>query len=1744
MRLGRGFWVGLLLGALVVTARAELVVARESLWQFRKGTNEVSSPLEAWRGSGYSTAGWPAGRAPFHYGEAGITVGTRLGDMRNAYSCVFLRRSFDLPVGDRLGSVTLTAWCDDGFVAWINGVEVARYRVNAGPVTFSSVANSSAPEPVAPVSYTFTNLALFKPAGNILAVQAFNRARDNGDFQFDAQLEAAPRDDTPPRMVAVDPPPGRVGALDQIQVTFSEAVQGLDEEDLTVNGVPCQRISGGGSVFTFHFPQPAYGAVAVAWAAAPGVSDLASPPNLLDLAAGFASWQYDLADGVRPALTGQHPAPGSGVRVLAAVEVEFSEAVTGLEAGDLLVNGQPARDVRGFGHGRYVFTFPPVPDGPATLAWAVAHGITDLADPPNSFAGEAWTVRVDSQAAMPPIAIVEFCASNVSGLRDEDGDAEDWIELVNAGDAPVDLAGWSLTDDPGEPGKWGLPSGILPAGERLVVFASGKDRREAMPGARWHTNFKLAGDGEYLALFNSDSPRSPVTEFKPRYPDQRNDHSYGLTSGGWRYFATPTPGAPNDASTLSGVVEPVAFSVARGFFSQPFSLTLSSSTPGAEIWYTTDGSVPGPTNGRLYAGPVAIETTTVLRAAAFGTDALPSRVTTHTYLFPAAVWRQPAQPPGFPATWGASKVTPGDYAMDPRVVDDPAHADLLGPGLTNLPALCLTLPVEDWFSPARGIYSNGEREGIAWERAGSLEFFAPDGDSFQENCGLRIQGGSSTQPWKSYKLSLRATFRNDYGPARLEHALFPGSPVQRFNTFILDAGLNYFWSYGGGVSPEEQRRRAKYVADQFASDLQTALGTPAPRGRFVHLFLNGLYWGLHNLHEEPEAAFAAEWFGGAPEEYDVIKHTGDNVLDGDPRAWNAMLRLARSVPADPAAYGALSEQLDLPSLADYLIVHFYLGNTDWPQHNWYAVRRRVPGGLWRFISWDSEHVLKSPTEDRTGVNHPNSPAELYALLRGHPEFRLLFADRAHRAFFNGGPLQVNPARPAWNPASPQDNQPAASYQRRVAEIDLALIAESARWGDNQRPAQPYTRHVEYRAELNWLHTQYFPVRSANVLQQLRAAGLYPGVAAPAFNQHGGWVPRGFALTLTAPAGVIYYTLDGSDPRVPGAGTPHPRAQVWRTGQSLALTAPVWVKARALANGVWSALTEARFAVGEADTPLRLTELMYDSGSGSALDFLELMNTSPADLDVSGWSLDGVRFVFPPGTVLPAGTIIVLTADTDPAAFARAHPGLAPYGAFGGGLANDGETLALREASGRSLWKLRYDPQPPWPAANGTGRSLEIVDPAGDPNDPANWRASDAPGGTPGRRVRPPAAIVRLNELLAAPSPRPLVLPPEPDWIELLNTANVPISLARWSLSDGRDPRRFVFPPDAILAANGFLTLIATDAAGWSGLATGFGLAREGQTVTLYDDATNVVDSVTYGPALVGASLGRGEAGEWTLNRPTPGATNAPLPVVAADFLAINEWVANPLPGEDDWLELHNRHPTGAVNVLGCEVATATARARLGYPAFVAPGGFLRLWATGRSGPDSAGLKLPAAGGFIELRNPSGALVDRVAYPAQSEGPSSGRLPDGTGLPKVLSALTPGGPNSDSPADSDWDGDGLPDTWETAHGLDARRAGGTDGRWGDADGDLASNAEELAAGTHPLSALSRLALRLVQAPDGRAWLRLPAVAGRAYVIEVAASFRPDGWEVLQELGPLEVSGDLEVPLTAGVDVTRFFRVRLK
>lgn len=1578
-----GFWTD---------ASAEILVTTNSPWRFRKGASEASSPTNAWRALAFDDSTWSLGNAPFYYDAdpAPVYTGnTLLGDMQNGYTCVFMRRKFVIANAAEIATLTLRFWCDDGFVAWINGTLVTNYNQTSGNYACTNVASIGAAEPLQWFGYTLTVPQSYLVNGtNVIAVQAFNRPITSSDFVIDLELTSALNDSNPPTIASVNPPPGVVSTLSQITVMFSEPVAGVSFSDLLLNGIPATGVNGVGTTYTFAVDQPPYGGVQMSWDAGASITDFGSPPNPFNPTGPGATWQYNLVDAIPPVVAALNPLAGVTVQSLSQIEVTFSEPVTGVNASDLLINGSPASSVVGSLAGPYVFQFASVPAGAIQVGWASGHNIRDTAATPNNFAGGNWSYTVDPNFNTPPVRINEFLTSysGTVGLADEDGELQDWIELYNSGTSTVSLQGWSLTDEPDEPGRWAFPGVTLGPGQYLVVCASGKDRKPTTPGARLHTNFKLNSAADYLGLFNAESPRVVMSEFAPEFPEQRSDYSYGFDgANNFRYFQAPTPGSGNGNSSIVGVVPPVHFNVPRGLFDLPFTLVLNTALEGATIRYTTDGSEPTDTTGQVYTGPLTISQTTTFRAAAFKANYLPSTVGTQTYIFLNQVIAQPNDPPGFPPVWidTQNRTWTADYEMDPEITTDPQYSGLMRDSLRALPVISLVTKPEDMFDNTTGIYPKSQARGPSWERPASVEFiFHNEGDAVQIDCGVQMQGNSVRDPIKTGKHAFRFVFKGDYGPAKLRYRVFPDSPVEEFDTLTVRADFNNSWMHWNDL----QRPRGQRVRDAFIKDSQRAMSGLSAHNRFFHLYVNGLYWGVYDPVERPDAGFAVEYLGGEKTDYDVVNEGA--LVDGNMTAYNFMIGLTNL--ASNAQYDVMKQYLDVTHHIDYMLLHFYIGHEDWGLNkNWYTLRRRAPGQGFKYIAWDGELTLNSPTQNR--VTSTDTASGLHTKLVANAEYRLDFADRVHKHVFNGGALAPGVV--------------AARYQKRIDEVDLAMIAESARWGDYRRdvhqyqtpPYELYTRNIHFLNEKNRLLSQYFPGRTTTVLNQLRTAGLYPATAAPVFSQHGGRVPLGFNITMSAPAGTIYYTTNGTDPRVIYTGAISASARTY--SGPIPLNSTVVIKSRVLNGSEWSALNEALFQVEELGVPLRITEIMYNPVGGDPYEFIEIQNVGATTLDVSGFSLEGVSFFFPPNSVLTSSQIIVLASSLSPSSFATQYPGVGVLGYFDDGLNNGGERIAILDRTLQTITSVNYDDGNGWPAAaDGSGPSLEIIDPRGDPDDPANWRASAGNNGSPGSLTAPSAlGPVRLNEIMADNLGAVTNGAAFPDWIELQNAGGSPVSLSGWSLSDDGNPRKFVFPATASIAAGGYLIVWCDSDFAAPGLHTGFGLGRSGESVFLCDPGTNRMDAVSFGLQIPNLTVGRvgPGAGAWQLCQPTPGAANVAQSLASASNLVINEWLAKPAPGADDWIELHNRHATLPASLQGLYLTSTNSTFRIQSLSFIAAAGFAQLIADENAGADHVDFKIAAEGGTIALHDTAGAEIDRINYGLQTEGVSEGRLPDGS-----------------------------------------------------------------------------------------------------------------------------------------------------
>jgi hypothetical protein len=462
----------------------------------------------------------------------------------------------------------------------------------------------------------------------------------------------------------------------------------------------------------------------------------------------------------------------------------------------------------------------------------------------------------------------------------------------------------------------------------------------------------------------------------------------------------------------------------------------------------------------------------VFAASTFGATnfALPS---------PEVVLRQNGA--GFPKTWGTNhgQTVIADYEMDPEIVNAPAYRDELPAALRALPSVSLHLRDEDLFGSERGIYAHPQESGEEWERRCSVDFFSTNRSrEFHIVAGLRIQGGWNRRPEESPKHSFRLAFRKQFGAGKLKYPVF-GAGVQEFDQLILRGGNNHSWLHWSAV----ERRSADYLRDEWMRRSYATMGHASARGHFVHLYLNGLYWGIYDLTERPDEHFAAAYLGGRPHDYDA--RNADKVLSGDDVAWKRLFGVVNSGVTNLARFEAVAALLDVPAFCDYILLNLYGANADWDaSSNWYAARRRNAEGRFLFFVWDGERTLENVSDNQINVDDDFSPTRLFQKLRASEAFRQEFSRRAQRHLTGDGVLTPERA--------------AARYRELAAMLDVAIVAESARWGDYRRDVHPYkegpyelyTRDEHWRPEIKRLEKEYFPRRSETFIAQLKAARLY------------------------------------------------------------------------------------------------------------------------------------------------------------------------------------------------------------------------------------------------------------------------------------------------------------------------------------------------------------------------------------------------------------------------------------------------------------------------------------------------------------------------------------------------------------------------------------------------------------------------------------------------------------------------------
>jgi hypothetical protein len=510
-----------------------------------------------------------------------------------------------------------------------------------------------------------------------------------------------------------------------------------------------------------------------------------------------------------------------------------------------------------------------------------------------------------------------------------------------------------------------------------------------------------------------------------------------------------------------------------------------------------------------------------------------------------------------------------------------------------------------------------------------------------------------------------------------------------------------------------------------------------------------------------------------------------------------------------------------------------------------------------------------------------------SLQRSHPE-----------AFLHGGALTLEACT--------------NRFIAKAVQINKAIRAYSARWGDaNSTVAygeSHWTNAIAF--VLNW-----FPPRGGIVLQQLRNDGLFPPTGAPQFSAPGGTVPEGYNLELTQTnaTGVLYFTTDGSDPRLVGGGV---AASAQAYSLPISINSPTYVRARVLNGTNWSAIVEAIFQPPQDLSKLLLTEIMYnppDIGlvDGDEFEFLELKNTGTATLNLSNLRFTGgVTFNFPNGTFLGPGQFFVLVRN--PAQFAAKYPGVTVNGVYTGGLDNGGENLRLTAIAGGTVISMTYDDRTPWPVPpDGFGFSLVPINPNSnpDPDRASNWRSSAQPGGSPGADDPAPSNVagIVINEALTATALAGT------DRIELFNPTASPVNIGGWFLTDEPDtPKKYRIPDGTTIGPGAYAVFDESQFNPTPGATNSFSLRAEGDDVYLFsaDGSGNLSGyshGFSFGAAAQGVSFGRyvnsqGEEDFVAQLAGTFGANNAGPRIGPA---VINEIMYHPAAGEDEFIEVRN-----------------------------------------------------------------------------------------------------------------------------------------------------------------------------------------------------------------------------------------------
>ncbi len=874
------------------------------------------------------------------------------------------------------------------------------------------------------------------------------------------------------------------------------------------------------------------------------------------------------------------------------------------------------------------------------------------------------------------------------------------------------------------------------------------------------------------------------------------------------YFTVPTPGVTNLIG-FPALAEAPRFSQADGVYSSTdgnLSVDLSSSSVTASIRYTLDGSVPNEESA-LYVGPLLVSSSSVVRARAYDSGMGPSEVITASYIL-------------------VHNIVQSFHSDLPIMVIDSLGSSIPG-SLSQHQASLVTAVIGESVLTGRATMN--------------------DAPEFIGRAGMRARGNaSSSYVKKPFSFETWDGYGDDFNVSLL------GLPSES------DWVLNATWM------------DRTLMRDPLMFRLWEELGYYSPRFRFVEVYLNTNggkvepddYWGIYilqekikqgsdrvNVHELLRSQITAPEITGGYVLQDDRRRFGDRGISSEAGVAGALQGVIFHDPDEQdlsqpqiewvqtyfndfedALFGSnfddpitgYAKYIDVDAWIEYHILEEFSFNTDAFGASVYMTIDRG-GKLTTGPVWDFDGALANSVEFQSFLPQGYIHTQLIPKdgPTAYPWWPRLFQDLDFKQKWIDG----------WNRLRKTVLDESHIHQvidQFTAELSEAQQRNFTQW--SQRIGQNIlTRNIHERSNLSfptWLqHVQHLKNYISDRLSWLDTNF----VASPMVTPGGSPISGTVQLEMTANAGSIYYTLDGSDPRLPAQQTAGSNlissTAVRYNGTAINVSETTLIKARAVVGQQWSGLTEELFIAEQPASALNLSvsELNFNPYLPHAMlgdvpdsdhddyEFIELMNFSEDAINLDDVSFtNGVDFTFDNTVLLPGQRTLVVR---DANAFeSRYGNGLNVAGVFSaGGLSNGGETIELVDATGVTIVEFGYDDVDPWPmSADGHGATLELIVPAGTPGSEYGkayrWQASTEFGGTPGEAGNGRVGVV-INEVLShtdasvAPS----------DSIEILNSTNDPVDISGWFLSDSSDYFfKYQIPSETVLYPGQYVVFDESD----------------------------------------------------------------------------------------------------------------------------------------------------------------------------------------------------------------------------------------------------------------------------------------------------------------------------------------------